>query len=71
MEPFDAKEVNGELYAKNAGPTHVLDARDPGMGTISAVAEMSLVFGVSSSEKMCASALNAKYASRRMVAARI
>jgi hypothetical protein len=71
MEPFVAKEMNGGSYAKNAGPTHVLDARDPGMGTISAVMEMSSAYGVSSSERMFASAHNAKYASRRMAAVRI
>ena len=71
MELYDAKEVNGELYATSAGPTHALDARGPGMGTISAVMEMSSAYGGSSSEKMFASALNAKYASKRMAAVRI
>jgi hypothetical protein len=68
---YDAKEVNGESYAVNAGPTHALDARGPGMGMISAVMEMSSVYGVSFSGKMFENVLNAKYASRRMVAVRI
>ena len=71
MELCDAKELNGESYAIIAGLTHALDARGPGMAMISAVVEMSLVYGVSSFEKMCASALNAKYALKRMVAVRI
>ena len=71
MELYDASEVNAESYATNAGPTHALDARGPGMGTISAEMKISSTYGVSSFEKMCANARNVKYASRRMVAVRI
>ena len=53
------------------GPAHALDVRGPGMGMIFAVMEMSSAYGVSSSERMFASAHNAKYASRRMAAVRI
>ena len=60
-------EMNVESFAKNVEPTHVLDAKNPGMEIIFVVPETSLVCGDSFFGRMCASVQNAKYALRRMV----
>ena len=66
MELSDAQEMNRESYATNAEPMRVSRARDSGTGTNNALKRITSVYGASSYEEMCESALNVELELKRM-----